>query len=986
MMQRAGTLGALALVLVPGTLAAQRARPAAPVRASEETIEIPTYLVGPAEPDPLFYTGEQYQGAQRHLFPYPAQDALSDRREPRRYTALVLENEYLRVTVLPELGGRVFSAVDKTNGYDFVYHQHVIKPARIGMLGAWISGGIEWDVFHHHRATTFMPVDYAIASGQGGSRTVWVGEQERRQRMRWMVGLTLRPGRSYLEATVRLANRTPMRETMLYWANVAVHADSQYQAVFPPSVRIATFHGKGVFTTWPIGSGVYAGGVDYTGVDLIWWRNHPSPTSFFAWNLQEDFSGGCDHGKDAGIVHVGDHHLLIGAKLWEWGPGDAGRLWDSRILTDSDGPYAELMVGAYSDNQPDYSWFAPYGVWEFTELWYPVRGIGGFKNANADAAVNLEVASDTAAVSFAVTSLRRGARAILRIRGRAALDTAVALDPGHPFARRVPLPAGTAPSDVEAELRGSDGRSLVAYRPAPPSPQPPLPEPVRAPPPPGQVATADELISIGGRAEQINSPTVDPDAYFAEALRRDSLDARANLRMGERLNRRWRFDSAALYLRRALGRLAPGYTNPGSADVLYQLGLALRGAGKADAAREALERAAWDPGQRSAAYHQLAELSLGEKAWARALAEAERALAADPRSERGHAYKAMALRRLGRASEAEWVAAASAEDDPFDFLGRNELVLARRARGEAAAARAALADLTARMRGDVQSYLDLATDYEDAGLWEEAADVLARAAELPGPSGQPYPLVHYHLAYALDRTGRSGEATAAVTRAASLPPDYSFPFRRETVRVLQWAAILNPRDARAWYYLGNLLYERQPGEAIRNWETARALDPGFALAHRNLGWAYRWTGHDLAKAIASYEAARSADPNDGQIALELDQVYELAGTPLERRLAALRRSQDLPRAGSDRLAREAIVLTGLGRHDEALDLLEHTHYHVEELAGAVHQAFANAHWLRGLVRWWRGDYGGTVADFVAAESYPENLEVGRPYRAPRRRP
>ena len=387
---------ALAFAAVfPASLAAQ-------VTVREETLTIPTYALGPAERDPLFYTGENYQGAQRHIYPYAAQEALTDRREPHSYKALVLENEYLRVTVLPELGGRVFSAVDKTNGYDFVYHQHVIKPARIGMLGAWISGGIEWDVFHHHRATTFMPVDYALASNPDGSKTIWVGEQERRQRMRWMVGLTLRPGRSYLEATVRLANRTPLPETMLYWANVAVHADSQYEAIFPPSVRVATFHGKGVFTTWPIGSGEYAGGVDYSGVDLRWWKNHPNPTSFFAWQLGEDFSGGYDHGRDAGIVHVADHRIVAGAKLWEWGPGDAGRLWDSRILTDSDGPYAELMAGAYSDNQPDYSWFAAYDTRTFTEHWYPVRGIGGFKNANVDAAVNLEVATDSAAVGFAV--------------------------------------------------------------------------------------------------------------------------------------------------------------------------------------------------------------------------------------------------------------------------------------------------------------------------------------------------------------------------------------------------------------------------------------------------------------------------------------------------------------------------------------------------------------------------------------------------------
>jgi len=981
-----GLLSTVAFAQLPPT---QRAATSS-VRVWQDTIRIPTYAIGRPEPDPLFYTGEQYQGAQRHIYPYAAQDQLTDDRAPRPYIALHLENEYLRITVLPELGGRVFSAVDKANGYDFVYHQHVVKPALIGMLGAWISGGIEWDVFHHHRATTFMPVDYALRASPDGSGTIWVGEQERRQRMRWMVGMTLRPGRAVLDVTVRLINRTPLAETMLYWANVAVHADSQYQAIFPPSVRIATFHGKGVFTTWPTGSGFYAGAVDYTGVDLSWWKNHPSPTSFFAWNLQEDFSGGYDHGRDAGIVHVGDRHVLTGAKLWEWGPGEAGRLWDSRILTDSDGPYAELMVGAYSDNQPDYSWFAPYGVREFTEHWYPVHGIGGFKNATLDGAINLEIAHDTATLAVYATSALRRARAVLRVGSRPLMDSVVRLDPGHAFLVRVRLPPGTAATDVEGDLLDADGTSLVRYRPAPPSAGPPLPQPVRAPLPPADVASNDELIAIGDRAEQINSPSVDPDAYYAEALRRDSLDARANLRAGERFNRRWLFDSAEMRLRRAMGRLGLGYTTPENTEVLYQLGVALRGfglsagdSGRLAAARDAFGRAAWDPGSRAAAFHQLAELSLQQRAWARALVEAERALAVDSKSDRGHAYKAMALRHLGRASEAEWVADASAEDDPFDFLGRNELVLARRARGARVAERAALTDLTARMRGEAESYLDLATDYEDAGLWPEAVEVLGRAAELPGLSGRPHPMVHYHLAYALDRLGRSAEASGALQRAASLPPAYCFPFRLESVVVLRWAVERNPRDAHAWYYLGNLLYERQSGAALRAWETARDLEPGFALVQRNLGWAYRWVERDLAKAIASYEAARTADPLDGRIAIELDQAYELANALPEARLAALERSATALRGRSNAVAREALLLTVLARYDRALDLLEHTHFHVEELAGAIHDAFVDAHLLRGLQRLAAKDTSGAAADFGAAGAYPDNLEVGRPLNDPR---
>ncbi|HRR55850.1 MAG TPA: DUF5107 domain-containing protein, partial [Acidobacteriota bacterium] len=295
------------------------------VRIWEEDVVLPTYRLDPPDPNPMFYRHEAYQGAQKRIYPYPFQEHVTNIREEKSYRFVFLENEYVRLSVLPELGGRIFSALDKTNGYDFFYRQSVIKPALIGMLGAWISGGVEWCVFHHHRNTTFMPVDYYLAENPDGSKTVWIGETERRHRMHWVIGVTLHPGRSYVETTVKLFNRTPFSHSMLYWANVAVHANDQYQVVFPPSVRIATYHAKTDFIHWPIGDTVYRG-VDYRGVDLSWWKNHPEPNSFFAWRLAEDFMGGYDHGRRAGVVHVGNHHLVSGAKLWEWGPGPRGRV------------------------------------------------------------------------------------------------------------------------------------------------------------------------------------------------------------------------------------------------------------------------------------------------------------------------------------------------------------------------------------------------------------------------------------------------------------------------------------------------------------------------------------------------------------------------------------------------------------------------------------------------------------------------------------
>ncbi|MHC4691326.1 MAG: DUF5107 domain-containing protein, partial [Planctomycetota bacterium] len=398
------------------------------VKVWEEPLVLPTYRLEPPDLNPMFYEHESYQGAKKKIYPYPFQDGVTNIREQKTYKALYLENDYVKLSILPELGGRLFSAVDKTNNYEIFYHQHVIKPALIGMLGAWISGGIEWCVFHHHRNSTYMPVDYALTENPDGSKTIWFGELERRHRMKWIIGVTLYPDKSYIEATVKIFNRTAVPHSILYWANVAVHANDDYQVIFPPSVQVATYHSKNDFSHWPVSNEVYRG-VDYKGVDLSWWKNHPEPVSFFAWDLKEDFSGGYDHGKQAGVVHVGNHHIVCGAKLWEWSPGPRGRMWD-KILTDTDGPYAELMVGAYSDNQPDYSWIKPYEVKTFKQYWYPVRDVGGFKNANINAAVNLELKSNNIArIGFCTTSKYSGAKALLKAGNKSIFEQRVDIGP-----------------------------------------------------------------------------------------------------------------------------------------------------------------------------------------------------------------------------------------------------------------------------------------------------------------------------------------------------------------------------------------------------------------------------------------------------------------------------------------------------------------------------------------------------------------------------
>lgn len=240
-MSKLTRVSVLLLLITLTPLALDAAEPAS-VRVEE--VQLPTYRIGAPEKAPLFYNGRIYQGARGRVYPYAMMDVLTDDRHDKTYQAVILENEYIKLSLMPELGGRLFSALDKTNGYDFIYRQSVIKPALIGMLGAWLSGGVEWNIPHHHRASTYMPVDYTLQDNPDGSKTVWVGELELRHRMRWAIGITVFPGKSYFKATVKLFNRTPLANAVMYWANLSVHANENYQVFFPPSTQYGTDHNK----------------------------------------------------------------------------------------------------------------------------------------------------------------------------------------------------------------------------------------------------------------------------------------------------------------------------------------------------------------------------------------------------------------------------------------------------------------------------------------------------------------------------------------------------------------------------------------------------------------------------------------------------------------------------------------------------------------------------------------------------------------------
>ena len=948
------------------------------VKIYEEPLVIPTYQVGEPDPNPRFYTGRTYQGAQGRAYPYPMQDVLTDSRRDKTYKAVYLENEYVQICVLPEIGGRVFSALDKTNNYDFLYRQHVIKPALIGMLGAWISGGIEWCIPHHHRATTFMPVDYTLQENPDGSKTVWVGEIELRHRMKWIIGITVYPEKSYMEATIKIINRTPFVNSILCWANVAVHANQDYQVIFPPGTEYATYHSKNQFARWPISHEFYSG-VNYTkGVDLSWWKNHPSPMSFFAWNYKDDFFAGFDHGKEAGTVFVANHHIAPGKKLWEWGPGLRGQMWD-RILTDTDGPYIEIMAGAYSDNQPDYSWIQPYEVKIIKKYWYPIRQITSVKNANLKAAVNLEVTeANTAQIGFNTTSAHKNANVILTADDKVIFRQRIDIGPDKPFYREVALNAGVREKDLQISLRSATDEELISYQPVEKEGAP-MPKPVKPPLAPEKIKTVEELYLTGLRLDQFHSAALEPYPYYEEALKRDPLDSRVNTELGILYLKRGMFNQAQEKLNQAIKRIAKNYTSPKSGQAYYYLGLALKFQEKYDAAYDAFYKATWSYGYHTAAYYHLAEIDCIRRDFETALKHIDRSIATNTWNTKALNLKSAVLRQLGRFEDAAQAASKVLDFDTLDFWAGYELYLAKKAAGLRRESKEVLNALKLKSRTEVQSYLEIAVDYSNCGLWDEAIECLSVLID-SNNKARRHPMVNYYLGFLYQKKGNPQKASTYYSIAGKMPPDYCFPFRLETIDVLRSAMDNNPSDALAPYYLGNLLYDHQPERAIKEWEKSRDLNDNFATVHRNLGQSYARMDNNIPKAIASLEMAVACDKKDPRVFYELDMLYEAGGTTPQKRFKLLQENHSTVTKRDDALSREIALFVRLQQYDKAIELLAGRNFHTWEGGGRIHNVYVDAHLLRGQKNFDNKRFREALNDFEAALEYPENLNVGRPGR------
>ncbi len=913
------------------------------VKISVGTIVIPTYPEPPAEEMPMFAENRVHQRTSGR--PYPNKVVLEvDRthKEDKEYKLVTLENEYVKIEILPEIGGRIYSALDKTTGYDYFYKQHVIKPALIGVLGSWISGGVEFNWPFHHRASGFMPCDFTVEELPDGSAVCNLSEHDPIDRMKGMVSVILRPGQTSLETKMRLYNRTSSEKSFLWWENAAVPVNEDYQIFFPQDVSYVNFHYLKSRTTYPIaGNGVFNGIPMETDRDISWHKNTKQATSYFACASDYDFFGGYDHGKECGVVHIGDHHISPGKKMFTWAYCQLSKSWEN-ALTDTDGEYAELMAGSYSDNQPNFAWLAPFETKEFSQHWYPITKIGSPTFANLNCAFKIDRENN----SFKLQSTKVYKNAEIKIfdSNSVYFETTCDLTPDNVLV----IDLGVLPEYVTVSVV-SDGKTVAEYTEKNFN-KFTMPDVITDMPSAGGMNSADELYLAGVHVDQYRDPAVLPDSYWKEALKRNINHIPSLIAMAKYELNRYSLDSAERYAKKAIEALTLYNERTQSGEAYYTYGRILEAKGNTDRAYDYYYKAYWAADCVAKAMTRIALIDIKRKDYPEAVRHAENALDYGRNNNLALACLAISKKELGE--DISDIVNTQLKKDTLDhmmrFIGKK-------------------ADLYSIMDSDpVQTCLDIAFDLSCMGRYEDVVTLLSGLWESRSDCHRK--MLAYSLGYYKNLIGENGSEFYKLANSLELGPCY--PLRLEEKAIL-CDVIEKTDDQDAKMLLGCLLYNKlHYEEAAKLWEACK----DNYIAKRNLAVAYfshLGRANDALKLMKNVLAER---PTDEELLYETVVLMDKMNIPAEEKIALLT---------SHKTTRDD-VLTELSKAynqafmpDKAIEtLMSHDFVPCEGGEHAIADQYMFAYLTKGKTELDAGNVEKAISYFREGQVLPQSLGAG----------
>ncbi len=911
---------------IPGALAAQTAH------ISEDMRTLGTYPFDEPDPIPIL-------ARDARLYPYHSFEGYSTTAVPRTWKVVRMENDWIEVFVLPEVGGKVWGAIVKKTGHEFIYRNEVLKFRNIALRGPWTSGGIEFNFgVIGHTPSTATPVDYRLAENPDGSVSCWVGGMDLPSRTEWRVEVRLPADEAAFETHVFWFNPTPIEQPYYSWMTGAAPARNDLEMTIPGD---AYLEHSGRVRDWP---------VDERGRYLPLYRNNTfgGNKSYHVVGELNDFFGGYYHDADYGFGHWSRYEELPGQKLWLWALSREGGIWED-LLTDTDGQYVEFQAGRlFVQYQPGedvnpitQAGFGPGSSSRWSETWFPLEGTGGLSDASDRGALYLSVEGGRAAIGVNAFVAVSDSLEVWSGERRVAV-LPLSLMPLEPFRTTVAVTPGQ-PVRVRAKALGLDYDSDPSAR--------RLSRPFETDPDAFPSMSEADRTVFEARERMKGRRYAEARELFGKALELEPWNRDALLGTSELEYREGRYESGLEQADRA--RQLDAY----DAKANFLAGIHDRALGRTDDARDAFGWAARSTTYRSVAYTQLAEIMVGKGDLGEARRYARLALDFDRFSV--PAWRALAV--AGRLSRNDSVSAEALGElsrlDPLRHAALAEAYLAHRTQDAADS-------LTRALGGEYpdQTLLELAVGYADLGLTQDALALLDLRPARPAPAEH--------------RAWRAFLRQDPSLLADPGTPAFQFPYRRESLPVLAWAD--EHADAWIWTYLRalNLWAVDRPGEAADLMESmGDAPDYGPAYAARGL----------------LLKEARGADPvPDLRRAVALDPSTRVLRVALVRELqeqGEWKGSLDALADARTRFPRDfnlALLQTRslleTGRAAEAAHILADIQVLPSENARESHHLFEWAHTLLALDALEDGDAAKAEEQLDTALTWPESLGQGRPYQ------
>lgn len=948
----------LLLSLLVGTCVG-RAQSLEPVKFTHGKRVWPTYTYSHAEDvAPLFPSIENVG-----FYPYTALDweSRSEKPVPVEYDSLVLENEYLRLEFLPELGGRIWSAHDKVADRELFYHPTVIKPGRYNPRNAWPVGNLElYGPYDTHMIT--WPGEawpWALVRHPDGSATVVLSHIDHFFRDKMFLEVTLRPGKAYIELTTRLYNKNLLPNRYLIWTNAGVAASEGSRFIYPMTKTIG--HVSSALSAWPV--------ID--GVDLSWNKNNINMLGVFGLDIYDNFMSIYDYKADYGTICYTNRLLARGEKTWTFGSGLTAYR-QAENYTDHDGIYMETQSGRFIWDG-NYEFIDPGKTDGWTEYWFGAGKLGGLTTASRDVAVHFEIPAQrpgVAKLGVTPTGDFPGALHELYAGGEKIWSETQDLRTGQAFQGEVPLGRETTEKVLELRIVSKEGTVLLDHKFYPDGSHPEASYASDSIPRkfgPLETLPVEEAYELGLGREKFGQIS-DAERAYRAALAKDPLFSPAHLRLGLLALDRLQWEEAAQHFEKVLER------DPTNGDAHYFLGVVDAELGRHLDARRQYYRILPSSDKFRRRDYVLGLLDLSEGSQSEALQELAAAAALTPEDVSVREAYAYLLRKKGDLPEAQNETKAILELDPTNAFARAELGFQP---GANALERSEDLDLLDRACAyHPQGYLELATEYFRLSAWQEASHVLAHGLEVTAKDGQPpYPLLLYYRAYAATQLGDQQAARQFVEQARQEDLRLEiFPFRAEDLKVLKMAMDTEPKDANARVLLGDLLYSRnRRGDATELWRAATREDPRNFSALRNLGMA-TLVGGKQEEGLDLLTRASQVRPDHLATTLLVANVNARLGHTEKARNAFEKALQFQP--NSDQVVQKLASLEAqMGNYPRALEIIDTHKFQATHLSYSLLHLYRGIRLMLALQTARNSQFSAALADVGYATRPPSSLGV-----------